>query len=78
MVSCLSLVRAATASWGMRWLFATSRRVELFVAFFFAGSAAAYMSIEVVLCRLHVATGVRFPAYALGGRHAANGRSAWV
>ena len=49
------------------WLLATPRRVERFVAFFFAGSAASYMSIQVVLCRLHAATGVRFPAYALGG-----------
>jgi hypothetical protein len=57
----------------MRWLLATPRRVELFVAFFFAGSAAAYMSIQIVLCRLHAASGVGFPAYALGGRHAANG-----
>jgi hypothetical protein len=47
------------------WLLATPRRVERFVAFFFAGSAASYMSIQVVLCRLHAATGVRFTAYAL-------------
>jgi hypothetical protein len=62
----------------MWWLLATPRRVERFVAFFFAGSAAAYMSIQVVLCRLHAATGVKFTAYALGGRHAANGRSVGV